>query len=258
MKLGLCTSFQNIHLAAELGFDYIECALNALAAMPEADFQQLLADSRHFPVPVSKCNCLLPGDVHVTGPEASETVQRAYLDRAFSRARSLGVTVAVFGSGGARGVPEGWPFDEAWRQIAAFLRLLGEYGDRYGITVAIEPLRRQECNLLNLVSEGAALAALTNHLRIGVLGDTFHMVSGGEPYSALTNAGTLLRHMHISHTLPDLSGRIYPADGDGEDYAALFAALKAADYQGDVSIEAGSKDLRTEGAAAFRCLKKLI
>ncbi len=258
MKLGLCTSFLNVHLAAELGFDYIECALNALAAMPEGEYEQLLADAVSFPIPVSKCNCLLPGEVVVVGPGADETVQRAYLEKAFSRARELGIDVAVFGSGRSRSVPEGWAFAEGWRQVASFLTLLAEYADKYAMTVAIEPLRRQECNLLNLVSEGTALAALTAHPRIGVLGDTFHMNASHEPYAALTHAGALLKHIHISHTLPDLSGRIYPADGDGEDYAALFAALKAADYQGDVSIEAGCKDLRTEGAAAFRCLKKLI
>ncbi len=256
MKLGLCTSFQNVSLAAELGFDYVECALNALAAMQENEYQQLLTDAKSFPIPVSKCNCLLPGDIPVVGPDADEQVQRAYLEKAFSRANALGITVAVFGSGKARSVPAEWPHAEAWRQLAAFLNLLAEYGDRHGVTIAIEPLRRKECNIVNLVSEGTALAALANHPRIGVLGDAFHMNVSAEPYEALLHAGKLLKHIHVSHTLPDHTGRIYPADGDGEDYAALFDTLKAMDYQGDVSIEAGCRDLRTEGAAALKCLKK--
>ncbi len=256
MKLGLCTSFQNVSLAAELGFDYAECALNALAAMPENEYQQLLTDAKDFPIPVSKCNCLLPGDIPVVGPDADEQVQRAYLEKAFSRADALGITVAVFGSGKARSVPAGWTYGEAWRQLAAFLNLLAEYGDKYGVTIAIEPLRRKECNIINLVSEGTAMAALANHPRIGVLGDTFHMNVGAEPYEALAHADALLKHIHVSHTLPDHSGRVYPADGDGEDYASLFETLKAMQYQGDVSIEAGCKDLRTEGAAALECLKK--
>lgn len=258
MKLGLCTDPRTAPLAAELGFDYVECALNALAAMPEADYEMLLLDAASFPIPVSKCNCLLPGNVHVTGPEADESIQRAYLEKAFSRAKAVGIKLASFGSGAARSVPEGWPYEKAWQQIAAFLMLLAEYGEKYGVTIAIEPLRRAECNIINLVSEGTALAAITAHPRIGVLGDTFHMNASHEPYSALAHAGSLLKHMHISHTLPDLSGRVFPADGDGEDYAPLFTTLKAMGYQGDISVEAACRDLRADGVAAVRCLNKYL
>ena len=258
MKLGLCASPDQVQLAYELGFDYVECALNALAAMSEEDYQQLLEKSASFPIPVTKCNCLLPGDVRPVGPDVCEDQLRAYLEKAFSRASSIGVKVAVFGSGAARKVPESWSHAEAWKQIASFLKLLAEYGDKYDITIAIEPLRRAECNILNLVTEGTILSALTDHPRIGVLGDTFHMISSSEPYSALTQAGSLLKHIHVSHTLPDLSGRIYPARGDGEDYAELFDTLKAMNYQGDVSIEAGCKDMRAEGAEALRCLKQYL
>ena len=258
MKLGLCASPDKVSLAYELGFDYVECALNALAAMSEEDYQELLKAVPTFPIPVSKCNCLLPGDVRPVGPEVSESQLRAYLEKAFSRASSIGVKVAVFGSGAARNVPEGWSHVDAWKQIADFLKLLAEYGEKYDITIAIEPLRRAECNIMNLVTEGTIFSALTNHPRIGVLGDTFHMISGGEPYSALTQAGKALKHIHVSHTLPDLSGRIYPAEGDGEDYSELFDTLKAMGYEGGVSIEAGCDDMRADGEKAIACLKKYL
>lgn len=258
MKLGLCTSVENIALAAELGYDYIECALNSLAAASEEEYQQLQTIVRTASIPVTKCNCLLPASVPVCGPHASEQQQREYLEKAFSRAQSLGIKLAVFGSGGARKVPEGWSHVKAWEQIISFLHLLGEYGEKYDITIVIEPLRRKECNILNLVSEGTAMAAAVKHPRIAVLGDTFHMLSCHEPWDALTYAGEKLQHIHVSHALPDLSGRIYPAPGDGEDYAPLFDTLKAMHYQGDMSVEAGCKDLRTEGANALACLKQYL
>ena len=34
MKFGLCTNFDNIELAAQMGFDYVECAFSRLAALP--------------------------------------------------------------------------------------------------------------------------------------------------------------------------------------------------------------------------------
>lgn len=258
MRLGLCCAPDKIEIAARLGFDYMEGNLSALAGMPEEDYQALLRKAPSFPIPFLKCNCFLPGDIHVTGPEAKPEEQRAYLERAFSRAHALGVETVVFGSGGARRVPEGFSHVTAWRQIADFLRLVGEYGEKYQISTAIEPLRRKECNIINLVSEGTLLSALVNHPRVGVLGDTFHMLCGSEPWASLEYAGEKLLHVHISHPLPDLSGRDFPAPGDGCDYAEIFQALKRMGYQGDVSLEAGYKDLEKDGAAAIACLRPLM
>ena len=256
MKLGLCTSPENTALAAELGFDYVECGLSALAAMPEEDYQKLLSQKPSFAVPVTHCNGFLPGTVKTTGPDVCEQQQRDYLQLAFSRASALGVHTVVYGSGASRGVPEGWSHTEAWKQILSFLKLAAEYAEKYGITIAIEPLRRKECNIVNFVSEATLLAAAVNHPCVGALGDTFHMRSSFEPYQALIFAGQSLRHVHISHTLPDLSKRIFPAEGDGEDYQELFDTLRAMDYQGGVSIEAGCSDLKTDGEKAIACLKK--
>jgi len=256
MKLGLCTGPENTALAAELGFDYVECGLSALAAMPKEAYQALLSQKDSFAVPVTHCNGFLPGHVKTTGPDVCEQQQREYLELAFSRASALGVTTVVYGSGASRGVPEGWSHAEAWKQILAFLKLAAQYGEQYGITIAIEPLRRRECNIVNLVSEATLLAAAVDHPRVGVLGDTFHMRSSSEPYQALTYAGKLLRHVHISHSLPDLSGRIYPAEGDGEDYAEIFDTLRAMGYEGCVSIEAGCNDPKADGQKAIACLKK--
>ena len=38
MRLGIRTDFVNLPEAAALGFDYVEIPLNALAALPEANF----------------------------------------------------------------------------------------------------------------------------------------------------------------------------------------------------------------------------
>ena len=187
---------------------------------------------------------------------ADSTQIRAYLDGAFARAQALGVGLAVFGSGGSRRMPEGFSFSAAWRQLADFLRLAGDIGDRYGVDIAIEPLRSRECNLLNYVSEATALAALVDHPRVGVLGDSFHMLAGGEAWAALAHAGAALRHVHISRVLPDLSARVYPVDGENEDERKLFHTLAAMRYPGDVSLEASTQNFAAEAAAAARILKR--
>ena len=245
-------------MAAAAGFEYVECSLTALAEMDEDVFEDLLRASADFPIPISKCNCLLPGDVKTVGPDVSQQLLCAYLDHAFSRASRLGVKLAVFGSGKARSCPEDADFGNPMQQLVDCLRLMAEYAEKYDIDIAIEPLRLQECNLVNLVFEATILAIAVDHPRIGVLGDTFHMRSVHEPWENLANARHKLYHMHISHSLPDLSGRIFPRQWDGEDYAEVIQILKDMGYRGDISVEAGTKDFSADGIEAVLCLKSLL
>ena len=124
IKLGVCTSISNIKKAAAAGFDYLEAALNGIAAMSDEDFEKALGEVNQSPIKVEACNCLLPGTLKVTGPEVNAQALHDYLEKAFTRAQRLGVKVVVFGSGAARRVPEGFDVPQAWRQIANFLRLL--------------------------------------------------------------------------------------------------------------------------------------
>jgi len=254
MKLGVCTGFENLETAAKAGFEYVECAFHRLANMPEEEYQQLLAKKDSFPIPVTKANLFLPADVKPLGPDACEKVQREYLDRAFSRGSAIGVKLVVFGSGGARNVPEGWSHARAWRQLCDFLELCAEYAEKYDVVVALEPLRSQECNILNYVSEGTALCGIVNHPYITVLGDTFHMYLGSEPWEHLARAGEKLGHIHICNPV----GRLYPAEGDGFDYEPVIKILKEMGYKGDVSVEAGPKDFEKDSIAAVSLLKPMM
>ena len=254
IRLGVCTEPKYAAVLASLGFEYIEIGLAWLHSLTDEEYAAQLALIKDAPIAAEAANGMMPGTVKVVGPEADEEKIKAYLEKAFSRAREMGVKTVVFGSGAARGVPEGWPHEKAWRQIAAFLKIASDYGRKYGIDLAIEPLRRGECNILNLVTEATLMSSLLNLDNVGALGDTYHMISTHEPYSALAQAGKRLRHVHVSHTLGVDQGRIWPAPDDGEDYVSLFKALKAAGYEGRVSIEAGCNDVTEDGKKAFAVL----
>ena len=254
IRLGVCAAPKDMALLAKQGFEYIEVGLSWLHGLSDEDYARELATAKAAPINVEAANGMVPGTIKLTGPDVDAAVIRAYLEKAFSRAHEMGIKTVVFGSGAARRVPEGWPQAEAWRQIARYLTVANEYGEKYDINIAIEPLRRGECNIMNLVTEGTLMSALLNLPRVGTLGDTYHMVCGHEPYSAFVQAGTLLKHVHISHTVGIDQGRIWPAPDDGEDYVEIFAALKAAGYNGRVSIEAGCEDMKVDGPKAFAVL----
>ena len=256
MLLGVCTGFENRQAAFEAGFDYLECSVSAAAGMDEGAFKKLIRQD--FPLPVLRANGMVPGNIKICGPDADECVQREYLSKAFSRIHALGVEIAVFGSGAARNVPQGFPFAQAWRQIIHFLETAAEIAEKNALRIAVEPLRRQESNIINLVSEGVLLSALVHAPQIGVLGDTFHMLSVGEPLDALSNAGERLLHMHVSRPLEGLRGREYPYAGDGEDYSGILKVLNQMHYRGTISIEANVNDFSTEAPRAVECLKPLM
>ena len=126
------------------------------------------------------------------------------------------------------------------------------YAVKYDLDVVIEPLRRFETNIINLVSEATILASLANLPRIGVLGDTYHMVESAEPYTAFAHAGRLLWHVHICNSFT----RQGPEPDDGGDYKEVFAALKACGYEGRVSIEARWKDFPSQIGPACQVIRE--
>lgn len=253
IRLGICTDEHHAAALKEMGYDYFELSMNRMAAFTEAEFDALRADCAQTGLVCEVMNCMLPSSLAVTGEHVDEAALRAYLDHAFGRASLLGVQVVVFGSGASRRVPDGFPFDEAWRQIAAFLRLADAYAEKYGLTIAIEPLNTVECNILNYVSEATALCALLETAHVRALGDYYHMAAGKESVAALTHAGQSLAHVHIACP----GARTYPLPGDGADYASLFDALRRAGYEGRVSIEGAAKDFAADAKAAFALLDAL-
>ncbi len=254
IRIGACTDPSNAAMLAECGFAYIEVNFQRFALMSEEEYASQLSVLRAAPIKAEAANGMVPGSLKVTGPDADEKKLREYAKKGFARAAEMGVQTVVFGSGAARAVPEGFPYDEALRQIASWLRIASDEAEPYGITTVIEPLRPKECNILNLVSESLVLASLVDRKNICVLADSFHMEQSGEPLCHLAQAGSMLRHVHISHSL-GASGRIWPAAEDFDEMRAFFQALHKAGYDGRVSIEAGCDDLPGKAAAAFRVLR---
>lgn len=251
IRLGVCADLDLATEVAYLGFDYIEGNLAALYNMEQKAFSELSSRMKDLPIRAEAFNCMMPASIPVTGPSVNASDIHAYLDVAFERAVQLGAEIVVFGSGGARTAPEGWPMDVAWRQMVNFLRMAERHNAVSGLTLAIEPLRRQETNLINLVTEAMAVASIVQQPHIRVLADTYHMKMSHEPYSVLENVGEMLAHVHTANSM----GRTYPKTGDGEDYRALFSALNDIGYQGRVSVEGKYDNFTSDASQALAALK---
>ena len=226
----------------EQGFDYAECGVATLMDLPEAD----LAAARELPVEV--CNCFVPAAMPIVGADiAPGSPLYTHVDRVLARMAAVGVELVVFGSGPARHVPKEVPLADGLQQLGRFLTLCGELGEKYGVTVAIEPLCPGEDNAFNFTSEAAAMAALVGSPRVAYIADTYHMGGSGEAPDSLAKAEVLPVHVHLA-TVPDRR-----APGSREDpFLDTFArTLAATDYKGRVSVECNWQDQERDVPAAF-------
>ena len=255
IPVGVCTDFVNLPDAHALGFDYMEIPLCELAALPDGDYQDLVRYVNEADVRIYACNRMLPDELSITGLSVSAQALHEYLSRALKRARNLGVRVVSMDCAVSRRVPDGFDFPMAWRQLGNFLRLVQGHANDSGIRIAVEPLRKSLCNLLNLVSEATMMTALLQLSNIGVLANSASMGMASEPLSALGRAKPLLIHVHLECALT----RRFPRAGDGDDYQRFLQTLSESGYAGGVSVCAETvSDFNAEAGAALACIRQAM
>jgi len=249
MRFGLCTAPENVELAGRLGFDYVELAAAAVAALGEEEFAALKTRVDGSRLRAERFNVLFPGDFRLLGPESSVARTRRYVDALFPRLKALGGRVVVFGSGRARAFPPGLSLKEGFQHLLGVTRLLGEAAAAHDLVIAIEPLNREETNAITTVVEGALLQAAVDSPAVGLLADLYHLLKEREPLEDILLARDLT-HTHIAL----LKGRAFPVQAD-HDVTAFFTVLKKAGYDGAMSIEGNAADLEHDAGAALAVLR---
>ena len=210
--------------------------------------------------------------------DVDEQAIRAYYAKALEHAATLGVKSIVFGSAGAKRVPEGFDMDRAYQQVVQVTRETGEAAAKYGITIVIEPVRMPDCNIINTFAEGVQLAKTVGLDNVKVLIDFYHMVCEKENPEVLRKYGKeYLRHVHFSYpSIPEIDGvrdpdnirtifegelhrrgwwRTFPSCREEWDYTDFIQALKDCGYQGRVSLEAPVTDFDRQAQEALAFMK---
>ena len=233
-SVGLAGPLSMARQAADAGGEHIEGSVGRclMPEKPDQDFKTKLAEARNAPLPVIACNSFVPGRLKSVGPDADHAGVLSWATIVFERAQRVGVGTIVFGSGGSRRVPNGFSPDRAADQFGELLKRMAPLAQRHNIVVAVEPLRPQEVNFINHLSEGAAIVRRVDHPAIRLTADLYHMGHAGDRPGAIRDAGPLIAHTHIAEN----KGRSTPGV-HGEDFRPLFTALKASGYVGPMSIE---------------------
>lgn len=186
MEFGICTGIEHAQTVYLAGYDYIECTVQSLN--PELDDHEIGDTLKSFfssPIPVKVFNVFLPGDLKITGENIDHERIKRYLKNTFYRVKQVGADTIVFGSGGARTLPDGFSRVKGEEQIVQFLDTAGDFADSTGITIAIEPLYRQASNLINTLFEAVTIAKRVDRYSIGVLADFFIWLKKMIPWKLL-------------------------------------------------------------------------
>jgi sugar phosphate isomerase/epimerase len=253
MRFGCCISRPDqLAVLEAAGFDYCEVSAATMTGLGDHEFEAAAERFKAGPVRAEAANVFLPGDMRLTGPDASRDLQDEYVARCMDRLERLGVRIVVFGSGKARNIPEGFSRDQALDQLEDFMRRAAAEAAAHGVTLALEPLQKAESNVFTSVREGAAFLRERGLDDFRLLADLYHMAEDGEDMDAIDESADLLSHAHVA----DGTARRAPGQGD-YDIEDFLRHLQRSGYTGNLSIECRWQDFAAEAAPGLAHLRQL-
>jgi sugar phosphate isomerase/epimerase len=190
----------------------------------------------------------------ITGPDINKDEEAAYFQKALDRVSRLGVHTVVVGSGTARQYPEGFPKEEAFRQLVDFFKRLAPEARTRQIVIAIEPLRREESNIINSMGEGLALIDAVNDPNVQLNLDFYHLEMVHEDPAIILKAGSHIAHVHMANP----NNRVFPLRWDEYNYGPLFENLRKIGYDKEISLEGATKDFAGEAPKAIAFLRSAM
>jgi D-psicose/D-tagatose/L-ribulose 3-epimerase len=150
MRFGACVGLDRVSVLEKYGYDFFELGVSSL--LPEtldSEFIPVREKAKSFRIKPEAYNVFIKGELKLTGEEVDFDRVIRYVETAVRRAAALGGKIIVFGSGTARRVPDGFPKEKAYEQLKKFLNMVADNAGKHRITIAIEPLNREETNILN-------------------------------------------------------------------------------------------------------------
>lgn len=250
MKFGCCVAPEHITTLAEAGYDF--CELPARAVQPFDDDATALSALRELakaPLRPEAFNLLIPRELPLVGPQADIDATQTYLKCAFTRMAQLGGVVAVLGSGGARRLPDDMPREQALNQLAEALKIAQEEAQQVGITLAIEHLNQQECNVLTSVAECYGFLQKHDLSGLRLIVDLHHLEVESESLTVVSKVAPLLAHVHVAG-----DGRQAPQI-PGYNYVGFMTVLRNIGYDQRISVECRWDDLAAQAGETLAFMR---
>ncbi len=222
-------------------------------SVSDAQFKRVVYAMKHLKTKVIACNLFIPAELKLVGPDVREKPILAYAETVFERCRQAGMTLIVWGSGGARRIPDGFDKSEARRQFISIAAALAALAKEYGIVLALENLNRSETNFINTLEEAYDIVQNVDQPALRLNADIYHMMKENEAPSIIQKAGKYIVHCEVA----EKEARTPPGT-KGDDFRPYFRALKKAHFKGRVMMECRWDNLATQAAPARTELERQL
>jgi sugar phosphate isomerase/epimerase len=253
VQVGVCGSLEDFPKAVEYGFDYYEPAAAAIAALTEVEFGAFRDRVLASPI---RCDCFnsFIRTLRVVGDDVNAGALASYVSSTLERCRQVGAAIIVWGSASSRNVPPGYSRETAWRQIVDFLGRAGDIARSKQIVIAIEPLRKQESNIINSGAEALRLVRDVRHPNVKMIIDYYHLREEKEDPAILQAARDEIVHLHFANP----NGRLWPKESSEDPvYRRFFDLIKQTQFRGGISIE-GKGTFEEDARASLAFFKKAL
>lgn len=229
------------------GYDFAECSVSLIMNISDEDFEKVIENK----VKIKICNCFIPSQYRII-EDSEELWER--IEKSLRRMEKLSTEIVVLGSGGARSIPENMDYNEGFEKLEKFLVKCADLAKNHNITIALEPLNRNESNFIPTVRSAYDLAKKLNHSNLKILADIFHMYVEKEDFSVISRTVDEICHTHINNPLT----RTCPTSDKNEHIEAFASALLKSGYDRTVTIESSFDDFTSEINEAITYLRKVF
>ena len=245
MKIGCCTGtlprwktdvgYEYAELIQKAGYDFIDLPIAQVSLMSDGEFKEMRSYLHSLGLSVPTCNSYATKDIRLVGPDVETQKIRDSYRKVLERAGELGTKAICFGAPWTKHCPEGFSKKDAFAQLADWCSEMGEEAAQYDVILALEPISRQETNMLNNFQQVVELAQAVNHPNIKCLQDYYQMRMDGDTVdSMLTYGREYMAHNHFA-TYPN---RGFPVNKDDDPYIkTYFQALHQIGYDGTICQE---------------------
>lgn len=255
-SIGIVSNFENDSLLHANGYGYlVESISKCLSprSVSEEQFQNNLTAFKALKTNLYAVNIFIPGDMKVVGPDVKEEVILSYVEEVFKRCRAANVNLVIWGSGGARRVPDNFDRSKARHQFVSIAKKISVVAKKYNVVLALENLNSTETNFITTLQGAFDMVKEVNHPNFRLCADIYHMLKEGEKPNVIARTKKYLVHCDIA----EKEGRTPPGT-KGEDFSAYLKALKEIDYTGKIIMECLWDNLASEAKPAYEFLQSQI
>ena len=260
MILGLCcgTDENTVKTVTEIGYRYIETGIAGFIEN-RAALDRTLRTLDKYKIRCEVGQHSFPGEYDPSGSQSKEALEkiREYMYKLMLSASDLNISVLVMGAGGARVLPSPDKYENVIAQMAEICKYaISPALDEFGVIFALEGLRQNETPIIHRTDESVKVARAADVPNVKVMADLYHVIGEGENLADFKNYKGYIRHAHIGKPQP----RVMPSQGDGYDYKPFFEALRSANFNGRMSVEAGlsTDDYKTSLQRAYDVLEPML